>query len=132
MNSYKAPAKDAFETPSEYLASLPEPQASETRAIYDFVSSLTEGHDQHMYRNIIGFGRDAEGWMRIGLCARKGHTALYTSMHVNDRYADQIGKMRSGKGCLAVKSFAKADKELLRRIITETLEAKEPATVTGA
>jgi hypothetical protein len=122
--SYRAPEKDAFATPADYLASLPADESADVTAAYKFISARAQGEPQSMYRNIIGFGADATGWMKVGLCARRGGTAIYTSAAVNDRYTDRIKSMRSGKGCLMVKSWAKADKDLLGCIIDETIASK--------
>lgn len=124
MNSYRAPEIDRFSTPAEYLDSLSDSESADVRAIYEFITARAPGEEQIMYRNIIGFGKDSAGWMKVGLCARRGGAALYTSASVNDRYGDQVRKFRTGKGCLTIKSWAKADKELLGAIIDETIQSK--------
>jgi hypothetical protein len=114
----------SFSSPDEYLGSLSGKQADEANAVYRFLTETFPDLEQHMYSNIIGFGRDKDGWMLIGMCARSGYTAVYASVSVLDAHEAELGKLRTGKSCLSVKKWDKADHILLKSVLQETVERK--------
>ena len=83
--------------------------------------------------SIVGFGRyhykydsGREGdFMRVGFSPRKTALTLYI-MPGFDRYdglLQQLGKHKTGKSCLYVKSLADIDESVLRELIQSSLDA---------
>lgn len=84
--------------------------------------------------NIVGFGRyhyryesGREGDMcLVGFSSRKGDISLYglTSAPNHEELILQLGKTKSGKGCLYIRSLAEVDLEVLSKLVAEAAAAK--------
>ncbi len=83
--------------------------------------------------SIIGFGRyryqydsgRSGEWMLIGFAPRKKQLSIYI-MPGFERYEvlmSQLGKHRTGKSCLYIKSLAEVDQTILKTLIEESVKA---------
>jgi hypothetical protein len=84
--------------------------------------------------SIVGFGsmpykyaggREGE-WMVLGFAARKSALTLY-GLHFYDRNLNEVlalGKVKTGKGCLYIKSLADIDLPKLEQLITTAWREK--------
>lgn len=90
------------------------------------------GCEPVMWGNIVGFGNyhykyesGREGdFMRTGFANRANALTLYI-MAGFDTYPDlmaKLGKYKTGKSCLYIKKLADIDIDILRQLITESLE----------
>lgn len=85
--------------------------------------------------SIIGFGsyhykyesgREGDAPL-IGFSPRKTEFALYLSSRLKDRekLLKQLGKHRTGKACVYIKKLTDVDLDILKKMIAQSLEAKE-------
>lgn len=84
---------------------------------------------------IIGYGLEhlkyASGreldWMKIGFSPRKGNLSLYILHGGEENYNDllkNLGKYKTGKGCLYIKKLSDVDPEIIKKIIVRSLIQK--------
>jgi hypothetical protein len=81
--------------------------------------------------NIIGFGsrtvkyasgREAE-WLIVGFSPRKANLTLYlsTGEEWNEELLAELGKHKTGMGCLYFKRLSEVDEGVLRKLIGEAV-----------
>lgn len=92
------------------------------------------GDDPKMWGpSIVGFGEyhykyptGTEGdWMLTGFSPRKQALTLYimAGFDMYDDLLSQLGKYKNGKSCLYVKKLADIDEKVLRKLISNSIEA---------
>lgn len=112
-----------------------ERQRGDAREIVDLMERLS-CHPAKMWGpSIIGFGQyhyqydsGREGDMcRIGFSPRKGNTVLYLvdGFAKYDTLLARLGKHKTGKSCLYIKSLADIDQGVLSELITGSLAAMD-------
>ena len=77
------------------------------------------GFDSYDYKRSDG---KMCSWFMTGFGPRKGNISIYIMMGF-DRYADlmeKLGKYKTGKGCLYVKTLADVDQEILKHLIARS------------
>lgn len=90
------------------------------------------GQEPNMWgQSIIGFGTyqykyqtGREGvWFRVGLSPRKQNITLYfmDGFEKYEKLLNRLGKHKTGKSCLYIKRLSDIDKEVLNRLIEETV-----------
>ena len=81
--------------------------------------------------NIIGFGtyhyKYASGregdWLLTGFSPRKENLTLYLGLGLQDRgLLAKLGKHKTGKGCLYIKRLDDIDRDVLRDLITASVD----------
>ena len=101
-------------------------------AVVDIMRAVTKEEPKMWGSSIVGFGRyhfkyesGREGdWMITGFSPRKGDLTLYL-MGVFDKFPDlmkNLGKYKTGKGCLYIKKLADVDVKVLRKLVTESVK----------
>jgi len=77
-----------------------------------------------------GNGREAD-WPLIGFAARKNGLTLYCvfGFDGSDALLARLGKHRTGKGCLYLRSLADADRTVLADLLRRSVAAREPQRV---
>lgn len=103
---------------------ISEVMADETRTLWEGV--FWGGSDQ----TIIGYGdfssTDSKGktveWFQVGLAAQKRHLSLYvnaadTEGYLVGRYADRLGKIKTGSASISFKTADDIDLDVLRELI---------------
>jgi hypothetical protein len=103
---------------------ISEVMADETRALWEGV--FWGGSDQ----TIIGYGdfssTDSKGksvdWFKVGLAAQKRHLSLYVNAADSDgylvgRYADRLGKVKTGSASISFKSADDLDLDVLKELL---------------
>jgi hypothetical protein len=103
---------------------ISEVMADETRTLWEGV--FWGGSNQ----TIIGYGdfssTDSKGnsvdWFKVGLAAQKRHLSLYVNAADTDgylvgRYADRLGKVKTGSASISFKSADDIDLGVLRELI---------------
>ncbi|HEX9865065.1 MAG TPA: DUF1801 domain-containing protein [Acidimicrobiia bacterium] len=103
---------------------ISEVMADETRTLWEGV--FWGGSDQ----TIIGYGdfssTDSKGktvdWFKVGLAAQKRHLSLYVNAADTDgylvtRYANRLGRVKTGSASISFKSADDIDLDVLRELI---------------
>ena len=105
-------------------------------AVVDIMRAVTKEEPKMWGSGIVGFGlyhykyeSGREGdWMITGFSPRKGDLTLYIS-GVFDKFPDlmkNLGKYKTGKGCLYIKKLTDVDVKILRKLVTESVKLKAP------
>jgi len=116
----------------QFLASVEdEKRRKDARAVLRLMREITGEKPAMWGRSIVGFGsyhyRYASGregdWMLTGFSPRKQALTLYI-MDGFDGHEDlmtKLGKYKTGKSCLYVKSLEHIDMDVLRELVTESV-----------
>ena len=106
-----------------------EKQREDSYAILKLMKSVTRQEPRMWGTGMIGFGNyhykyasGREGdWLITGFAPRKGNLSLYI-MAGFDRYAEllkKLGKHKTGKGCLYIKSLDDVEPKVLRELVKQ-------------
>ncbi|WP_196159030.1 DUF1801 domain-containing protein [Reinekea sp. G2M2-21] len=116
----------------EFIASIVNPQRqSDCKKLIEMMR-IESGCEPVMWGSIVGFGEyhyryesGREGdFMRTGFANRKSALTVYI-MAGFDTYPDlmaKLGKFKTGKSCLYIKSLDDVDTDVLRRLVRESLD----------
>ena len=108
-----------------------EQQREDSRAIIKLMERISGDKPKMWGSSIIGFGstklkydsgRELD-WMKIGFSPRKGNIVLY-GMAAEANAANDLGKFKTGKGCLYIKRLADVDLKVLETMIKSALKKK--------
>ena len=80
------------------------------------------------YRYRYGSGREAD-WPLVGFAARKNDLTLYLVFDGSEALLAKLGKHKTGKGCLYLKSLADVDQRVLAEMIARSVAARESQRV---
>ena len=105
-------------------------------AVVDLMRAVTKEEPKMWGSGIVGFGlyhykyeSGREGdWMITGFSPRKGDLTLYIG-GVFEKFPDlmkNLGKYKTGKGCLYIKKLTDVDVKILRKLVTESVKLKAP------
>ena len=110
-------------------------QRTDSITIIDMMKKIT-GEEPKMWGSaIIGFGnkrykspktnREVD-WFLIGFSPRKANISLYLNININehDELFQNLGKYKTGVGCLYINKLADVDKKQLEEIIKTSLQNK--------
>ena len=108
-----------------------EQQRDDSRAIVKMMRKVTGEKPKMWGPAIIGFGsmtlKYASGreldWMKIGFSPRKGNIVLY-GMASDAKAANDLGKFKTGKGCLYIKRLADVDEKVLSNLVKDSFQKK--------
>jgi len=108
-----------------------EQQQADSRSIIKIMKRVTGEKPKMWGSAIIGFGsttlkydsgRELD-WMKIGFSPRKGNIVLYgMAAHANS--AKDLGKFKTGKGCLYIKRLADIDQNVLEKMAKDSINKK--------
>lgn len=116
----------------KFLDSIAEPRQTDCRAIAAMMKKATGAEAKMWGTSTVGFGdyhykydsgREND-WFMIGFSPRKDTITMYFMSGV-EQYAKtlkDLGKHKTGKGCLYVKSLGDVDSKVLERFIRTTVE----------
>jgi hypothetical protein len=104
---------------------------ADCRKIAEMMSAATGAPPKMWGANIIGFGsrtvkyasgREAE-WLIVGFSPRKANLTLYlsTGEEWNEELLAELGKHKTGMGCLYFKRLSEVDEGVLRKLIGEAV-----------
>lgn len=122
-------------TPTEFIASLPEPRHSQIKEVYDFIKKNAPNLKPEMFGQFIGFGKyhykyasGREGdWFLIGIGNMKSGISVYScavadsGTYVSELFKDRL-KAHVGKSCIRYKKFEDIDFAVLKEVLDETLK----------
>ena len=116
-----------------FLDSIAEPaRRDDARALAGLITRVT-GEPPVMWGRIVGFGRchyryesgREFDWMLSGFAVRAKELVLYLGLGESgyDELLANLGKHKTGKGCLYLKSLADADPAVLEQLVARSHEA---------
>jgi len=105
---------------------------------FEIIKLMTElsGHEPKMWgSSIIGFGcfhyksersRQEGDWFLVGFSPRKAaislYVLIYTGYEEQEYLLKDLGKFKMGKGCIYVKKLSDINIDILKKIISTTIE----------
>lgn len=118
----------------EFLATLADDvQRQDCRVLLELMARLSGRPAEMWGASIVGFGdyhyRYASGregdWFAVGFAPRKREISIYLMPGLEGREAllAELGKHRTGVGCLYVKRLADVDLAVLERLVAASLAA---------
>lgn len=124
---------------SEFLALQPDARRADCEAVAAMMGAATGERAEMWGAGIVGFGRYAYTnstrktyeWPLIGFSPRKNDITLYI-MPGFGGFTDlmaNLGKHKTGKSCLYLKTLADVDPNVLRQLIEGSVKAMEPQRI---
>lgn len=117
----------------DFINKVPDEQKRKDSFVLMEMMKKTTGEEPVLWSNsIIGFGikrykspatgREVD-WLRIGFSPRKANLALYISSGIKEHAAalENLGKHKTGVGCLYINKLEDVDLRILKGIIEESL-----------
>jgi Domain of unknown function (DU1801) len=108
-----------------------EQQQADSRSIIKIMKRVTGEKPKMWGPAIIGFGstvlkypsgRELD-WLKVGFSPRKGNIVLYgMAAHANS--AKDLGRFKTGKGCLYIKRLADIDQNVLEKMVKDSINKK--------
>ena len=119
-----------------FLSSIEEEQKREDcRSLLEMMQEITQAPPNMWGTSIVGFGEyhykyksGREGdWFLTGFAPRKQALTLYLMCDLSHDGLDfnGLGKYKKGKGCLYIKRLSDVDKDVLKRIIKDSIKIIE-------
>ena len=133
---YELKTKKNASNVDEFIATVEsEARRKDCQTLYNLMKYAT-GDDGAMWGgSIVGFGRYsytyASGhsgeWFLTGFSPRKQNLTLYVMAGFErfDELMSRLGKYKTGKSCLYIKSLADVDMDVLQELITESVKAMQ-------
>ena len=118
-------------SPSSFIAALPAQQRKDSRELVTIMRMITGEPPKMWGPSIVGFGTyhfvydsGREGDMcLVGFSARKPSLVLYLGEALQEtRFMSRLGKHKTGKGCLYIKTLDDVDRDVLRKLIAKTVD----------
>ena len=124
---------------ADFLTLQPDARRADCEAVAAMMQAATGERAEMWGAAIVGFGRYAYTnstkktyeWPLIGFSPRKNDLTLYI-MPGFEGFAGlmaKLGKHKTGKSCLYLKTLADIDREVLRQIIEGSVKAMQPQRV---
>lgn len=119
-----------------FLSSIEEEQKREDcHSLLEMMQEITQAPPNMWGTSIVGFGEyhykyksGREGdWFLTGFAPRKQALTLYLMCDLSHDGLDfdGLGKYKKGKGCLNIKRLSDVDKDVLKRIIKDSIKIIE-------
>lgn len=131
---YELKTKENAASVDEFLNSVePEARRKDCLTLYDLMRELTGEHGAMWGGSIVGFGKyrytyasghSGESFM-AGFSPRKQNLTLYimAGFEDYDQLLTRLGKYKTGKSCLYLKSLDDVDMDALRELVAESVKA---------
>jgi hypothetical protein len=117
--------------PASFIASLPSQQRKDSAALVAMMRKITGEPPRMWGTSIVGFGtchyvyesgREGDICL-VGFSARKPSLVLYVGEVLQDSSVmSRLGKHKRGKGCLYIKTLEDVDREVLRELISKSVD----------
>lgn len=119
---------------TRFLEAIPDAQRrADCYALVDMMSRAARAEPRLWGSNIVGFGQyhyvydsGREGDMLlVGFASRKPALTLYLAggLEMHAALLDQLGKYKTGKGCLYITKLADVHRPTLQKLITQSVQA---------
>jgi hypothetical protein len=119
--------QETSDDPAAFLASVADPRRREDALALCALMARRTGELPRMWGNIVGFGRchyryesGREGdWMLSGFAVRAKELVLYLGLGAGgyDDLLARLGKHKTGKGCVYVRTLADVDAAVLEELV---------------
>jgi hypothetical protein len=129
--------KPTLASVEDFINSVPDDQKRKDSFVLLEMMKKASGEDPVLWSNtIIGFGnrrykspntgREVD-WLLIGFSPRKANLSLYLSMDINkhEDALNQLGKHKTGVGCLYINKLEDVDLKVLEGLIETSLKLKQ-------
>ena len=126
--------KKTKQSVAAFLAGVEDPQARrDCKTLVGLMEEATGAKARMWGTSIVGFGdyryksartgRDSD-WFVVGFAPRKGTLALYllSGLHKHDALLRKLGKHKTGKGCLYIKTLDDVDAGVLKKLVEAAAE----------
>ena len=108
----------------------------DAKVLLEIMKTITGEEPKIWGVSIIGFGKysyqrkngDEFEWFNVGFSPGKAHLSVYVMYNINEEkeLLEQLGKHRTGKGCLYIKKLEDVDLEVLKKIIAKSDKWQRP------
>ena len=116
---------------SEFIASITnKKRKADSEELLKIIQEVTGKEPKIWGVSIVGFGKysyqrkngDEFEWFNVGFSPAKAHLSVYVMYDINEEkeWLEKLGKHRTGKGCLYIKSLADVDIDVLKKIIAKS------------
>lgn len=128
-------------SPDQYLDALPEPARADVVTLDKHISSNLAGLERVVWegkfwggseQKIIGYGEYTQQnrsgstveWFIVGLALQKNYISVYVNavednQYLVEKYADQFGKVKTGKSSITFKRLDDVDLDVLMEVVTK-------------
>jgi Domain of unknown function (DU1801) len=100
-------------------------------AVMELLGKITKAEAKMWGENIVGFGtsrykypdgREMD-WMQVGFAPRKQNLTLYIrgGLETHEKLLQNLGKFKTGKGCLYIKKLEDIDMITLEKLISASI-----------
>lgn len=128
----EAKTKENEASVEEFLKSVADEKVrDDCRKISDLMAKATKAEPKMWGASIVGFGKRkvkyASGketdWLIVGFSPRRQNISLYlsTGEEWNENLLSQLGKHKTGMGCLYIKRLSDIDEKVLKELIEESV-----------
>lgn len=126
--------KKTEQSVNDYLNKLSEEIRSDCKKIDAMMQKATGAKGKMWGAAIVGYGdvklRYESGreldWFIIGFSPRKANITLYIGIDSLDKKdLEKLGKYKTGKSCLYIKSLTEIDEKVLQSLITQSAKRKK-------
>lgn len=103
---------------------------ADSKILLEVFKDITGKEPKIWGKSIIGYGKysyqrkngDEFEWFNTGFSPGKAHLSLYMMYDVNTEteLLSKLGKHKTGKGCLYIKSLADVDMEIVKQLIEKS------------
>lgn len=132
MGKYELKTKVNDDSVIDFLNTIEDlSKREESFQLLDLLSAITKSEPKMWGSSIIGFGsyhyKYASGqegdWMKVGFSPRKQKFSIYimSGFEPLKDYLENLGKHKTGKGCLYVNKLADIDLNILQKLVEESM-----------
>jgi len=109
-----------------FLAQVNGKYRETAQALHALVSEHVGQHPVFLSSgNVVRYGKGSDDFMLVGLAVRSKGVMLYASADVLSNYGDVLGKKRTGKTCLRIRTLTDVDSKILAAIVKQSLSKKQ-------
>lgn len=134
-------------TPTEYLASIPEPRKQELKTLHELIRKLLPEFKPYMIAGMLGYGvmpqvyadGSVKDWCYVALANQKTGISLYicvvhprSGAYLAETYKERLPKASIGKSCIRIKSLAQVDLKVIEALLKDVKQLAKQKPVLKA
>lgn len=134
--------KPTAQSVEDFLAGLADEQQADSRVILQMMEAATGEKPKMWGASMVGFGdvrykspktgREVD-WFRIGFAPRKANLSLHLiDLERAAELLPQLGKYKTGMGCLYINKLADVDADVLQQVISAAANGSSIPTVVAS
>ena len=116
---------------SDFIAAIAnKKRKADSEKLLEVIREITGKEPKIWGVSIIGFGKysykrkngEEYEWFNVGFSPGKAHLSIYVMYDINEEkeLLEALGKHKTGKGCLYIKSLEDVDLDVLKKIIAKS------------